>query len=191
MTTFLYTSQEDQEVGSFFGQGPPEKIESSTSTRMMHININDSFTCRPVTMESKQDAFLLLQKPLHTLSGRQSPPRLLTPYSDDFFGDENDDNISTELTEPEATPWLFRPIAPPDDSADYDLTEHDAFQHEEDEDDDAWASFMSGIPMEIEILNEQRFYIEDDDEEHSNFDQILNALRAQSEELSELTGRPY
>lgn len=180
MTTFLYKSQEDQQVGYFFGQGPPEKIARDQPTS------NVSFTRRPLTQESKQDSFM---KPLHSATTGRQTPRLLTPYSDDFFDDENDDNISTELTEPEATPWLFRPIAPPDDSADYDLTEHDTFQRDEDE-DDAWATFMSGIPMEIEVLNEHRYCIEDDDE-HDNLDQILIALRARSEELTEMTGRPH
>lgn len=129
-------------------------------------------------------------------SGRQTP-RLLTPCTDDVFDDENDDDISTELTEPEATPWLFRPIAPPEDSSDYDLAEHDIFQAEEDE-EDAWSAFMTGIPMEIEFLNDhgqlsaiscvsnERYCIED---EETELDRILLALRSRNDEFPVFTGQ--
>ncbi len=175
MTSFLYSSHEDQEVGTFFCQAPPEKIES---TRKLN---DDSFPRRPLKM-SKQynDSFT---KP----SGRQTPRLLITPYSDDVFDDENDDNISTEITEPEATPWLFRPIAPPDDSADYDLNEHDTFENVQEE-DEMWETFLTGIPMEIEV--DQRYCIEDDDEQ-DNLDRMLSALHAQSQQLIDMPGRPY
>lgn len=206
MTTFLSikSHEENQQGGSYACQDPPETIERTRVKSMMMItmmNEDDSFPMRRPATQKKQSesdsSFLqLAQKPLQSSSsnGRQTP-RLLTPYSDDFFDDENEDNISTtELTEPEATPWLFRPIAPPDDSADYDLMEHDTFQRDdEDDEDDAWATFMSGIPMEIEIFNEQqRYYIEDDgDDAQENFDQILIALRARSEDFTLMTGCHY
>ncbi|GAX18714.1 hypothetical protein FisN_26Hh004 [Fistulifera solaris] len=173
MTSFLYSSHEDQEVGSFFCQAPPEKIES---TRKLN---GDSFPRRPVTM-SKLDS---LTKPPRC----QTPRLLITPYSDDVFDDENDDNISTEITEPEATPWLFRPIAPPDDSAEYDLNEHDTFQHVEEE-DEMWDAFLTGIPMEIEV--DPRYCIEEVDEQ-DNLDRMLIALHAQSQQLIDMPRRKY